>query len=205
MIPNEEHIHKMYGDMQKEREDKVMHDRAQVESQNPAGPFDGRQAYHSSSSRFTSPSFRSVFFNVGQGIKVVAAGDTCVVAKFTVPHFHAGVLTGFSQYFGDCVSEIENQITWGIRINGLPPPSFMDFVGRFSSLMIPHAVYFPLAGGAVTLGASTVSIGGSTELYESPTIVFSATNNASESVVIQGRLEGYTFPTAERNDEFANV
>jgi len=205
-IPGEKDIHDMYQKMQQNREDMVQKHRQNVESRNK-DPFFGRQAFHSSPSRFGTPSFRSVYFNVGEGIQVIAPGTTLVVSKYTIPGLHAGVLTGFSQYFGDCSDgdDTENQITWGLRINGLPPPSFMDFVGKFSSLMLPHAVYFPLAGGAATLGATHVSIGGVKVGPDIPTISFQATNNASFSVIVQGRLEGYTFPTAERNDEFANI
>ena len=83
-----------------------------------------------------------------------------------------------------------------------------DFVGEFSSLMLPHSVYFPLAGGASTLGMSSVSPGGTPfidPMEETPTIYFQATNNFNRHVVIQARLIGYTFPLAERADEFQSI
>lgn len=207
MSQNEELIHQMYAQMQAQREAamRAMHNR--VNSANP-DPLYGRQAYYSAGSRTQDPSFRSQFFNVGEGLTTVAPGETAILARKTVPGHSAGVLTGFSQYFADCEpgmgGQFENSILWGIRINGLPPHGFMDFVGEFSSLMLPHSIYFPLAGGAATLGTVDASVGGSS-IEDIPTVTFQATNYHSQQVVLQGRLVGYTFATAERNDEFSNI
>jgi len=207
-IPSEEIIHQMYSQMQTQREahQRAMHQR--VYGENPKGPFDGRQAYFSSPSRNVKPSFRSQYFNVGEGLITLKPGEVKTLAMKTIPAHHGGVLTGFSQYYGDCDvgigGSLENLVMWGLRINGLPPHGFMDFVGEFSSLMLPHSIYFPLAGGAATLGTVDASVGGSS-IESIPTVIFQATNYHNQSVVLQGRLIGYSFPTAERNDEFANI
>jgi hypothetical protein len=178
-----------------------------VNEPNPKGIFDGRQPYYSSPSRNVEPSFRSQYFNAGEGLMTIAPGATEVLAMKTIPGHHGGVLTGFSQYFGDCAGppgSLENLVLWGLRINGLPPHGFMDFVGEFSSLMLPHSIYFPLAGGAATLGSVDASVGGSS-VESIPTVTFQATNYHRQNITLQGRLIGYSFPTAERNDEFANI
>jgi hypothetical protein len=202
MIPNETDVHKMYDEMEKQ---KRMRQYAMSKDPNPYFPK-GRQPFMSSPSRNSRPSFRSVFFNVGEGIQVLHPGETKILAKITVPGHHAGVLTGFSQWFGaECVDDVQNSVTWGLRIDGLVPQGFMDFVGTFSTLMFPHSVYFPLAGGAASLGDLTTSVGGSGSNTNAATALLKATNNFRTSVVLQGRLEGYTFPTAERTDEFSGV
>jgi len=207
MIPNEDSIHKMYDRMQQQRQEDLERMRAAAMSQDPT-PFTGRQAYYSNDSRFSTPSFRSGFFNVGEGLQTLAPGETKVLAKKTVPRLHSGVLTGFSQYFGGCndgeEDAVQNSITWGIRINDLPPQGFMDFVGEFSTLQLPHQVYFPLTGGASTLSTTSTSVGGSAP-DSAPTVILRATNNWWTHVILQGRLIGYTFPNAERNDEFSNI
>jgi hypothetical protein len=207
-IPNEEFIHKMYGQIQSQREAKVRARMQRVNEPNPHGVFDGRQSYAGNLPRTNDPSFRSQYFNAGEGLTNIQAGETATLAMKTVPAFHAGVLTGFSQYFGDCDvgagGDLENLVLWGLRINGLPPHGFMDFVGEFSSLMLPHSIYFPLAGGAATLGTVDASIGGSS-VENIPTVILQATNYHNIPITLQGRLIGYTFPTAERNDEFANI
>jgi len=206
LIPSEESIHKMYSDLQKQRQDDLLRHQAIQNAANPT-PLTGRQAYHSNASRFTSPSFRSQFFNVGEGLITVAKGQTVVVARKTVPAHHAGVLTGFSQYFSGCDAEpdIINSVVWGLRINGLTPNGLQDFVGSFSSLSFPHSVYFPLSGGAESLGLSSISQGGSSALDNTPTVYLQATNNWKTNIVLQGRVVGYTVPTAERNDEFSAI
>lgn len=208
-IPNEDYIHKMYQQIQQDREQEVVRQRQAAMSSDPTlGGIARRQGFYSNESRFNGPSFRSLFFNVGEGLQVVESGATVCLAKKTVPGQYSGVLTGFSQYFGGCNSDnedsIQNSITWQLRINGLVPQGFMDFVGHFGTLMFPHQVYFPLTGGASTLASTSVSIGGSAP-DTLPTVTLSATNNWQTSVVLQGRLVGYTFPLAERNDEFSNI
>ena len=200
-MPDENDIHQMYAEIEKQ---KRMRQFAMSQDPNPNLPK-ARQPMMVAPSRNTSPSFRSVFFNVGEGLMAINPGETRIVAKYTVPHHHAGVLTGFSQWFGgECEDTLINNIRWGLRIDGLVPQSFMDFVGQFSTLMFPHSVYFPLTGGADTLGSATVSIGGRS-VENTPTVYFQATNLYKASIVVQGRLEGYTFPTAERNDQFGSI
>lgn len=167
----------------------------------------GREPGFQNNARFSQPSFRSQFFNVGEGLTVVAPGETKILAKKTVPSQHGGMLRGFSQYFGNCDNRdgVINSITWGIRINGYPPQEFMDFVGEFSALSNPHSIYFPLYG-ASTLGTTSVSVGGFIDgEADLPTVTFQATNNYHTAVVLQGRLLGYTFPLAEREDEFGAI
>lgn len=204
LIPSEESIHEMYANLQKQRQQEILRHRAIQNAKNPT-PFLGRQAFASNNSRFTSPSFRSQYFNVGEGLTSLKKGETKILARKTVPAHHAGVLTGFSQYFSGCDDDIINSVTWGLRINGYPAPGFQDFVGMFSSLSFPHAVYFPLSGGAETLGISSISQGGSSALESASTVVLRATNNWKTQIILQGRLIGYTFPTAERNDEFSSI
>lgn len=196
----------MYEQVQKQRHDDIKR-LEQIQSMAKPDPFFGRQAYHSNNARFNSPSFRSQYFNVGEGLRAVQKGETIILATKTVPAHHAGVLTGFSQYFSGCDEEpdIVNSITWGLRINGLVNHGLHDFVGEFSSLALPHPVYFPLSGGAETLGQSSISQGGSYSHASAPTVCLMATNNWKTQVVLQGRLVGYTFPTAERNDEFESI
>jgi len=202
-IPNEDTIHQMYSQMQQTREQDALIKHQRSISQNPT-PLDGRQAYYTNTARFNQPSFRSQFFNVGEGLTNLSEGETVTLAMKTIPGHHAGVLTGFSQYFGDCTDDLSNLVLWGIRINGLPPNGFMDFVGEFSSLALPHPIYFPLTGGAATLGTVDTSVGGSS-VESIPTVIFQATNYHDKPITLQGRIIGYTFPTAERNDEFANI
>ena len=202
-MSSEEIIHQMYADMQRNREAAMRKMHQRVNTANP-DVFTGRQPYYSNNARANSPSFRSQYYNVGEGIKQLAPMETVTLAMKTVPAFHAGVLTGFSQYFGDCTDDLQNLVLWGLRLNGLPPHGFMDFVGRFSSLALPHPIYFPLAGGAATLGTVDASVGGSS-IESTPTVILQATNYHSTQIALQGRLIGYTFPTAERNDEFANI
>ena len=207
-IPSEDYIHQMYQRMQNQREQEVSRIRRAVLSEDPGGHLSGRQAFHANTARFSGPSFRSEYFNVGEGLQAVESGATVVLARKTVPGQHSGVLQGFSQYFGGCDGSnedaIQNSITWAIRINGFPPQGFMDFVGEFSTLMFPHQIYFPLTGGASTLSKTSTSIGGSAP-DSTPTVTLSVTNHWKTSVVLQGRLVGYTFPLAERNDEFSNI
>ena len=206
LIPSEESIHEMYSEIQRKRIEDLRRHQAIQNSQNPT-PFIGRQAYHTNNARFSTPSFRSQYFNVGEGLITIAKGDTVAVAKKTVPAHHAGVLTGFSQYFSGCNEQpdIVDSVTWGLRINGLTPNGLQDFVGQFSSLSFPHAVYFPLSGGAESLGLSSISQGGTSTHASAPTVCLYATNNWKTQIVVQGRLIGYTFPIAERNDEFASI
>jgi len=208
-IPSEDYIHKMYQQMQRQRANDVVRMRDQVLSSDPSLlPEVRRQAFHANPARANEPSFRSQFFNCGEGLKVVESGATTVLAIKTVPGQHSGVLTGFSQYFGGCdganEDAIQNSITWSLRINGYPPQGFMDFVGEYSTLLFPHQIYFPLTGGASTLSTTSTSIGGSAP-DDLATVTFSATNHWKTSVVLQGRVVGYTFPLAERNDEFSNI
>jgi hypothetical protein len=206
-IPNEDEIHQMYSNMEQLRLQKLTHDQKMRElaMSESTQTFTGRQPAQITPSRSAYPSFRSQFFNVGEGLQAIDPGETKILAKHTIPNFHAGVLTGFSQWFGeDCHDDVMNSVTWGLRINGLVPQGFMDFVGHFGTLMFPHSVYFPLAGGAATLGSVSASIGSQT-IEKIPTIYLQATNNYTASLVLQGRLEGYSFPTAERKDEFANI
>ncbi len=167
----------------------------------------GRQAFFSNPGRFSTPSFRSQYFNCGEGLLTVNPGETVILAKKTVPAQHGGVWQGFLQFFNDCSCnpEIVNSITWGLRINGMPIHDFSDFIGQFSTPGNPCQVYFPLAGGAQTLGTSSLSPGGSDPLDSTPTCHLQATNNWSTSVVLQARIIGYTFPISERDDEFANI
>jgi len=206
-IPSEEAIHQLYSNVQRNKEERDLRTFQQMQALNNPTPLTGRQGYYSNPARFSRPSFRSAYFNIGEGLKAVAPGTTVVLARKTVPQLHGGVLTGFSQDFTGCdpVSEYVHQITWGLRINDLPTAGFNDFVGEFSSLALPHSVYFPLSGGAATLGMSSVSPGGTPFIdptEDTPTVYLFATNNADTSVVLQARLIGYTFPLAERADEF---
>lgn len=225
-IPSEDEIHQMYSDIQRQRE--MRFSRRSSNSNDPNAvnpetpqPFTGRQAFVSNQSRFNQPSFRSDYFNKGEGLQTLDPGETKVLAQITVPAQYAGVLTGFSQFFANCDEDptIPMSVTWHLRINGLPPLGFADFVGEYSSLMLPHSIYFPLIGGAATLGETQVSLGGKVLGQEGawdqdgfidvsqggvPTVSLAATNNNSFSVILQGRLVGYTFPVAERNDEFQN-
>lgn len=206
---NEDAIYQMYEDMQRQRDEAKRLRFQQRAETNKLNTYFGRQPFTSSAPRANEPSFRSQFFNVGEGLMSIEPGETAVLAKKTVPSQHAGVLTGFSQYFGDCgnsgeSSSFENLVLWGLRINGLVPQGFMDFVGEYSSLMLPHSIYFPLAGGAATLGTVDASVGGSS-VEDIPTVTFQATNYYDQPIVLQGRLIGYTFPTAERDDEFSNI
>jgi hypothetical protein len=208
MPSNEDHVHQMYEEMQKQRElAKQLRFQQRVDS-NKLNTFFGRQPYVGAAPRSNDPSFRSIFFNVGEGLLSLEPQETAILAKKTVPSQHAGVMTGFSQYFGDCDIGIggglENLVLWKLRINDFVPQGFMDFVGQYSSLMLPHSVYFPLAGGAATLGTVDTSVGGSS-IETTPTVTFSATNYHDKPVTLQGRIIGYTFPTAERDDEFANI
>lgn len=204
-IPSEEDIHQLYDAMQKDKTDrKAIFFERRLISENP-DPLMGRQPLVTNISRNNLPSFRSDYFNIGEGLQVLASGETKILAKKTVPAQYGGVLTGFSQFFSGCDAnpEIAQSITWGLRIDGLVTQGFADFVGEFSTLMIPHAIYFPLVGGASTLGESDLSPGGTILGEENiPTVLFKATNNNPFSVILQGRLVGYTFPVAERNDEF---
>jgi len=207
LIPSEDAIHQLYSDAQRYKEEKDLRTFRQIQALDNPTPLTGRQGYYSNPARFSRPSFRSAYFNIGEGLKVIAPNTTVVLARKTVPQLHGGVLTGFSQDFTGCdpVSEYVHQVTWGLRINDLPTAGFNDFVGEFSSLALPHSVYFPLAAGAATLGMSSVSPGGAPfidPMEETPTIYFQATNHAKTSIVLQARLIGYTFPLAERADEF---
>lgn len=206
-IPNEDEIHQMYDALQKDRTNwqaQFLDRRVSSESPDPFHGNSGRQPFVSALPRNNLPSFRSDYFNVGEGLQTLAPGETKVLAKKTVPAFYGGVLTGFSQFFGgDC--DIAETVTWGLRIDGLVQQGLTDFVGEYSSLMLPHSIYFPLVGGASTLGESDVSIGGRIIDEETiSTILFQATNNNTFSVILQGRLIGFTFPVSERNDEFQN-
>lgn len=203
--PDESDIFKNYDFFNQERVRKkhTIWNISDPDPQNIRGT--GREPGFQNNARFSQPSFRSQFFNCGEGLQVVAPGQTVILAKKTVPSQHSGVLRGFSQYFGNCDNRdgVVNSITWGIRINGYPPQDFMDFVGEFSALSNPHSVYFPLYG-ASTLGTSSISIGGFSE-ENIPTVILQATNNYTTAVVLQGRLLGYTFPLAEREDEFGAI
>jgi len=206
-IPGDDDIYRAYDFFQEEN----LRRRGRLWETNPDPSSDvveNRQSYYSNDSRFNSPSFRSLFFNCGEGLQAVGSNETKILAKKTVPSQHAGVLTGFSQFFGACddMDGITNSVLWGIRINGLPPNDFMDFVGEFSALSNPCQVYFPLIG-ASTLGTSSVSVGGFVDPNQAPqiTVELRATNYYKTSVVLQGRLIGYTFPLAERADEFGAI
>lgn len=204
-IPDESDIYANYEFFHQERI-RRKHDLWNITDPDPQNiRGTGREPGFQNNARFSQPSFRSQFFNVGEGLQVVAPGQTLILSKKTLPAQHAGVLRGFSQFFGACddMDGIKNSVTWGIRINGLPPIDFMDFVGEFSALSNPHSVYFPFYGGS-TLGSSSVSIGGSTDSGQ-PTVTFQATNYYQSSIVLQGRLIGYTFPLAEREDEFGAI
>lgn len=195
----EDDIHKAYDSLQED----LIRKRKEFFENSP-NPYLDRQGF-TNTARFSGPSFRSQFFNVGEGLTTIAPGETKVVAKKIVPAQHGGVLTGFSQFFTICddMQTIINSVMWGIRINGLPPQDFMDFVGDFGSLASPHTVYFPMIG-ASTLGTSSVSVGSSIP-WGQPTVLLQATNYYPTAITVQGRLEGYTFPLAERDDEFSNI
>jgi len=206
-IPSEDQIHSLYNDAERDRLEKKQRYLRWVQESNNPSPLTGRQSFPSNPARFSKASFRSIYFNIGDSLKTVAPASTVRLASITIPSLYSGVLTGFSQYFAGCEEDIKNKITWGIRINGFPPQGFSDFIGEFSSLMLPHSVYFPLIGGSSTLGNTFTSIGGNSPIDSNdiPTIYMQATNHSDISVVLQGRLIGYMFPDAERSDEFANI
>lgn len=205
--PNEGDIHKAYDYFNEERirRKHQLWNISDPDPQNIRGT--GREPGFQNNARFSQPSFRSQFFNCGEGLRTVGVGETVILAKKTVASQHSGVLRGFSQFFGNCdnMDGVVNSITWGLRINGLPVHDFVDFVGEFSALSNPHSVYFPFYGGS-TLGTSSVTIGGSDPIpRDLPTVTFQATNYYKTAVVLQGRLLGYTFPLAEREDEFGAI
>jgi len=205
--PDESDIHKSYDYFHQERLRKKheLWNIVDPDPQNTRGT--GREPGFQNNARFSQPSFRSQFFNVGEGLAVVAPGETVTLAQKEVPAQHSGLLRGFSQFFGACtdMDTVVNSVTWGLRIHGLPPHDFMDFVGEFSSLSNPHQVYFPFYG-ASTVGNSSLSVGGSQEAQLGiPTVTLQATNYYTSAVVLQGRLIGYTFPLAEREDEFEAI
>lgn len=155
------------------------------------------------SPRWNQPSFRSKPFNIGEGLVTINSGQTALLAKKNLPAGHSGVLTGFTQIFPESADEtVINSITWALRIDGLPINDFNDFVGRFSLPYTPCPVNVPLIGSD-TLGTTSFSPGGSAAFeQEIPTIAFYATNNTANSITLQARLIGYSFPLAEKNDQF---
>lgn len=162
-----------------------------------------RNSDYSPSARWQFPSFRSQYFNVGNGLTSVAAGSTVTLAQKVVPAQHSGILTGFSQFFSNCdcsEPDVINSIVWGLRINGERVREFPDFTGEFSQLYQPCEVFFPLLGEAN--GNVSVSPGGS-PVPDIPTVSLLVTNNNTFSVVLQGRLIGYSFPVEELFDEFS--
>lgn len=118
-IPNEDDIYNMYNNIQQNRDFRF---RERVSSENP-NQLPVRQPPVSNIPRNNFASFRSDYFNIGEGLQTLAPGETKILAHVTIPAYFAGVLTGFSQFFADCDSnpEIVNSVKWGIRINGLPP------------------------------------------------------------------------------------
>jgi hypothetical protein len=206
-IPDESDIHKNYEFFHQERI-RRKHDLWNITDPDPQNiRGTGREPGFQNNARFNTPSFRSQFFNVGEGLIAIPSGQTVILAKKTLAAQHSGVLRGFSQFFGSCddMDGVKNSVTWGIRINGLPPIDFMDFVGEFSALSNPHSVYFPFYGGS-TLGTTSMSVGGVSDSdIDLPTVTFQATNYYPTAVVLQGRLIGYTFPLAEREDEFGAI
>ena len=120
-----------------------------------------------------SPSFRSTFFNVGEGLIELLPGETKVMASKTPPQHHASVLTGFSQGF-DQVDDT-TLVVWALKIEGKPLPKFGRFIGEKGCMLLPCPMHTPVLP------------------EEQATL--EATNNADIPVVLSGRLVGFEFPT----------
>jgi hypothetical protein len=220
MDNTEDNIHEMYQKIQKQRafdarKPPIEYLNEKTPDPGPIKDF-GRQAFYSNGARWNYPSFQSRWFHVGNGLLTVPVGQTKILAQKIVPANHAGVLLGFTQFFSSCggcdISDFINGITWGLRIDGEPVNDFPDFVGQFSLPFQPCQAWYPLKGGAQTLGTVSYSPGSSAgpifdniPLAQPPTILFQATNFLDVDVVLSGYLIGYTFPIDERDDEFANL
>jgi len=194
---SEDRIHRRYARLQAELQKK----RSQLARKSFISTTE--QAEHDVvSPRWNNPSFRSRPFNTGEGFVTIAVGDTQLLARKDLPSGYSGVLTGFTQMFpeDDTENSIVNSVTWALRIDGLPINDFSDFVGRFSLPYVPCPVNIPLIGSD-TLGSISTSPGGTTG-QEVPSIALYATNNFDSPVTLQARLIGYTFPLAEKNDQF---
>lgn len=157
-----------------------------------------RETLTSANARWNSPSFRSQYFNVCEGLQTLASGETKVLAQKVVPQRLAGVLRAFTQDFADC-NDLIYSITWGIRVYGLRPVDFADFVGELSKPYAPCDVFYTLFSSNSPLVSASP---GSGPPVENPTVQLLATNNAGRNVTIQGRLIGYTFSEDEIIDEF---
>ena len=193
---NEEEIHKIYQRFQNSFPSPSLY---------PAGGASvpaNKYSINSEIPRWNFPSFRSSWFDLGNGLVTIAPGETETLALKNVPIGHLGVLTGFTQYFADSdelIPTIVNSVSWGIRINGNPIPDFPDFIGQLSQPYLVRQVFYPLLGQ--TAGSVSTSPGGSPAPGVS-SVSFQATNLYNISVVLAGRLIGWTFPIDERNDEF---
>jgi len=198
---SEDRIHELYRQLQ---EQQIRKNRAfaQKVANNPIGRITRESSLNP---RFNDQSARAKSFRVGEGFCVVAQGATARVAQLTLPAQHSGVLTGIIQMFPeeDCEPSVVNSITWQLRINGLPVPYFDDFIGQFSTGSAPLQTRIPLYGGD-TLGSSSVSPGGS-PIAQVPSVALYVINNFDTSVVLQAKLIGYTFATAEIPDEFSSL
>jgi len=122
-----------------------------------------------------SPAFRSTYFNLGNGLVKIPPGGTDTLASIATEKYFAGVLTGLSQSFEEDTDK--DLISWTLKINGKPVRNFNCFVGEYGSHLLPYPIMTPVpAESQATL---------------------EATNYTKEEIVIQGRLIGYRFPTAE--------
>lgn len=197
---SDDRIHEMYRRLQQEqiRKNQILYKKV---ADNPPGRITREPSL---TPRFNNPSARARSFRVGEGFKVVASGSTALIAQLSVPAQHSGLLTGIIQIFPeqDCEPAIVNSVTWQLRVNGLPVPNFDDFIGQFSTGSSPMQVNIPLYGSD-TLGTISVSAGGG-PVQQVPTIGLYVVNNFDTSVVLQAKLIGYTFATAEIPDEFGS-
>jgi len=154
--------------------------------------------------RYNFQSFRSNYFNVGEGVTTVPKNTTVILAKLSIPLGFSGVLKEIRQFHEAANPNTSNSITWALRINGNPVNNFTDWVGAMSTLAIPLQLNIPLIGSG-TIGGVFLSPGSTAEgQNQTPNLTLSATNNNNNAQVLQARLVGWVFPLDERNDEFRN-
>lgn len=193
---NDNDIHNMYSKLQNQQirknqalYNKIQQNQLQRVSRDPT-----------LSPRWNQPSARSRPFSVGEGLITASVGQRVLLSQFNLPAQHSGVVR--EMLLMVLTEGASNSIAFQLRINGMSVNNFNDFVGLFNSsnnsTAMPVNVFLI---GSETLGTSFVSAGGSPEV-QIPTCALYAINNYSDSVVLQGRLVGYSFPVTETPDEF---
>lgn len=196
---HEGYIHNRYNQLERQISEQRLQRSLNAAKQSTfyaKSPADRTNVGGTFSPRWRDRSFRSKYFDVGLGLISIIPGETRAVAQWNVARNDSGVWESFSQNLNGVSA---TDVTWSLRINGLPIHGFPDFSEQLSTPQIPRRVNQHLIG-TDTVGNAVSDA--STPNNQVPTLQFLATNNSGVTIQISGRIQGWTFPIDEQVDDF---